>query len=234
MPHVLKEPAAIVAKAECQIEAVSKVARAVKGDYLAALKLREDTNKKGLEIGRRILEACFDAELTTFLKARNAKEAMPAGGQPVKAHAYVAREIARVNGFNEEYLTRCARTYLNAANKVLAAQGKPVMAYDRGVFLLKYEYPLPEVSAVQQYLEAREPRIDELPEEVEGENPQATKLDVSTWAKSMAEITYRKLHSSDINLKSNKAARNALVRAFNAALADDHFSIIDETASRRD
>jgi hypothetical protein len=232
MHKVIADPPAIVVQAECQIEAVSKAAKELRADYVAAVRCREEGNRHGLNIGKRIIMACFDTDLVAQInRLNNTKEKQESGGAPIKAHAWAAKEIARITGYSEDHLLRCARTYIAAVNKTA---GKPVLLYDRGVLRQMPENPLPEPKDLLHCIRFSVPRIDDLPEEgaQKEEDPQ---VDVKEWALTAAAAAYRKIcDDKRISLKSNKAARTALIRAFNTYLEDVHFSLVDELASRKD
>jgi hypothetical protein len=225
------EPPAIVVQAECQIEAVSKAAKEIKADYLAAMKCRDESNRHGLGVGKRIIEACFDSDLVALLKRKNSKESMPTGGAPIKAHAWVAKEIARKGVMHEEYLTQCARTYLAALNKFLATDGKEPLSYIRGVFQGNLVKPLPGAEVLQAFVKVERPRIDELPESDVSESSAEDAIDpkrrVEEFISEVASALRRKMATTEVNLKSNRLARTKFRQAVNEVLSATDFAVQD-------
>lgn len=114
----LETPSAIVAKVDKEMchSAIENLAAEISPLYKEGLKLRTRLNGVGIEIGRRIIDVCRGAEVETRLAVLNSKEnkIKNGGGTDTRAHSWVADQLAKISGYNAEYLKQCAREYLGA------------------------------------------------------------------------------------------------------------------------
>jgi hypothetical protein len=141
------QPVPIIRRAE-RDDAIGELASKIRATYADATELRREAQKKGVEIGRMIVDACRNPEVIRLHAAAVAKEKAKnnGGGTPQRIYNWIAEELATLKGYNADYLEQVCRRYLRGLNKKLKNENKPETKYlEGGGIEIPVSGPLPVV-----------------------------------------------------------------------------------------
>lgn len=161
----------IVAKAPQHLDAILRLSREIERPYKSAQDLRKKHNQAGLSLGKQIIEACNDVEITGKVLAMNAKDAKRTGGTHTKVYSWVCDRLSECNGYNADYLKQCARNYLSAMNRKREADKQEPLVLKQGVFE-KFFKSAPTVDELTPFVKyPPHPRMDDVAKD-ESEAPE--------------------------------------------------------------